>query len=237
MLKINDLHKSFGDKEILHGINIHVQPGQIYGFIGHNGAGKTTTLKCVAGILEYEKGDILIDGINLIDNPIACKRKMAYLQDNPDLYDNLTGIQYLNFVADIFGIDANIRKERIETISKELEIYENLGDQIKALSHGMKQKVAIISALIHEPQLLLLDEPFVGLDPKASFILKQKMQQLCDKGGSIFFSSHVLEVVENLCNEIAIIHNGNIVTQGSTSDIVSSGQTLEDVFLSIEGKS
>ena len=179
MLNITNLHKSFNQKEILHGISIHVEPGEIYGFIGHNGAGKTTTLKCVVGILEYEEGSILIDGTDLEKDPMTCKKKIAYLPDNPDLYENLTGIQYLNFIADIFGLDANLRKQRIETYAKEFEIYDNLGDQIKALSHGMKQKVAIISALIHEPKLMILDEPFVGLDPKAAFILKQKMQEIC----------------------------------------------------------
>lgn len=235
MLNITNLHKSFNQKEILHGISIHVEPGEIYGFIGHNGAGKTTTLKCVVGILEYEEGSILIDGTDLEKDPMTCKKKIAYLPDNPDLYENLTGIQYLNFIADIFGLDANLRKQRIETYAKEFEIYDNLGDQIKALSHGMKQKVAIISALIHEPKLMILDEPFVGLDPKAAFILKQKMQEICQRGGSIFFSSHVLEVVENLCNHISIIKNGEIVITGKTQDILSSGQSLEEVFLSIEG--
>lgn len=235
MLNITNLHKSFNQKEILHGITIHVEPGEIYGFIGHNGAGKTTTLKCVVGILEYEEGNILIDGIDLEKDPLVCKKKIAYLPDNPDLYDNLTGIQYLNFIADIFGLSSEVRKERIETYAKEFEIYDHLGDQIKALSHGMKQKVAIISALIHEPQLLVLDEPFVGLDPKASFTLKNKMKEICERGGSIFFSSHVLEVVENLCDHISIIKNGDIVIEGRTQDIVSSGQSLEEVFLSIEG--
>lgn len=234
MLQIKQLHKSFGKKEILHGIDLHVEPGKIFGFIGHNGAGKTTTLRCAAGILQFEQGEIIINGKDLKKDPVSCKQDIAYLPDNPDLYENLSGIQYLNFIGDIYGIEEKVRKEKIEELGKEFEIYDKLGDQIKSLSHGMKQKVAVISALMHSPKLLMLDEPFVGLDPKAAFLLKQRMKQLCESGGSILFSSHVLEVVQNLCDEIAIIQSGSIVQSGTTDSILASGKSLEEIFLQLE---
>ena len=192
MLKIIDLHKSYGTKEVIKGLNLEVEDGKIYGFIGHNGSGKTTTIKAICGIHTFEKGDILINGLSIKDNDIECKKIMAYIPDNPDLYENMKAITYLNFIANIYQMDTNIAKNRIEYLAKELEIYDNLSDQIKSLSHGMKQKVALISAFMHEPKLLVLDEPFVGLDPKASFILKNKMKELCDRGSSIFFSTIIL---------------------------------------------
>lgn len=234
MLEIQNLVKSYGSKEILHGISLDVKDGEIFGFIGHNGAGKTTTIKSAIGIVGFDSGQILIDGIDVSKNPIEAKKRIAYLPDNPDIYENLTGIQYLNFISNIFQIDQATRQKKIEEFGKELEIFDYLGDQIKSLSHGMKQKVAVIGAFIHEPRLLVLDEPFVGLDPKASFILKNKMKQLCEQGSSVFFSSHVLEVVSNLCNHIAIIKGGNIIRDGETVEILSHGQTLEELFLDLE---
>jgi ABC-2 type transport system ATP-binding protein len=235
MLEITDLHKSFGNKEILHGISLNVEDGEIYGFIGHNGAGKTTTIRCAVGILEYEQGTIRVDGMNLEKDPISCKKIMAYLPDNPDLYENLTGAQYLEFLANIYGISSTDRQERITALARELEIYDSLGDQIKTLSHGMKQKVAVIGAFMHQPKMLVLDEPFVGLDPKATYILKQKMKELCAGGSAVFFSSHVLEVVENLCDHVAVLKEGAIIREGRTSEIKKEGQTLEDLFLELEG--
>ncbi|MCH4207741.1 MAG: ABC transporter ATP-binding protein [Solobacterium sp.] len=235
MLQVTDLHKSFDQKEILKGMSFSVEDGEIYGFIGHNGAGKTTTIRCCVGILEHEQGIITIGGKDLAKEPVACKQMLAYIPDNPDLYENLTCIQYLNFVADIFGMSSEGRLDKINSLAKELEIYDQLGDQIKTLSHGMKQKIAVISAFMHDPRLLVLDEPFVGLDPKSTYVLKQKMRQLCDSGASVFFSSHVLEVVENLCDHIAILKEGQIIRQGTTQEIVHGGQTLEEVFLELEG--
>ena len=234
MLEIKNLHKSYDKKEILHGIDLTVEDGEIFGFIGHNGAGKTTTIKCVVGILEFEEGQIYIDGVNIKDDPIRAKSITAYLPDNPDLYESLTGIQYLNFICDVFKIDAANRNEEIEKLAKEFELFDSLGDQIKGYSHGMKQKLAIISALIHEPKLLILDEPFVGLDPKAAFIMKNKLRELCEKGGSVFFSSHVLEVVENLCDKIAIIKSGEIIKYGETKSLLEDGESLERLFLDLE---
>lgn len=233
MLEIKNLHKSFGTKHVLKGIDLNVPDGEIYGFIGHNGAGKTTTIRAAVGILDFEQGRIMVDGIDIQRDPVAAKERIAYLPDNPDLYENLTGIAYLNFIADIFGMGEG-RKGKIEELARELEIYENLGDQIRTLSHGMKQKVAVISAFMHEPRLLVLDEPFVGLDPKAAFILKNKMRQLTETGAGIFFSSHVLEVVSNLCDEIAILKEGEVVKQGRTIDIMSQGDSLEEIFLETE---
>lgn len=233
MLKIENLKKSYGSKQVLKGINLEVKEGEIFGFIGHNGAGKTTTIKSIVGIIGFDEGTITINGLNIKDNPVECKKMIAYIPDNPDLYENLTGIQYLNFIGNVYHIEANIRKQRIEDLAKELEIYSNLGDSIGSYSHGMKQKLAIIGALIHEPKLLILDEPFVGLDPKAAFILKTKMKDMCQKGTSIFFSTHVLEVVEKLCDKVAIIKAGEIVTMGETEDIVKN-QSLEEVFLELE---
>ena len=234
MLDIRNLHKSYDNKEVVHGIDLKVEDGEIFGFIGHNGAGKTTTIKCVVGILDFEQGEIFIDGVNIKDDPIRAKSITSFLPDNPDLYENLSGIQYLSFICDVFKIDKNNRNPEIEKLSKEFELYEHLGDQIKGYSHGMKQKLAIISSLIHDPKLLILDEPFVGLDPKAAFIMKNKLKELCDKGGSVFFSSHVLEVVENLCDKIAIIKSGEIIRNGSTNELLNSGESLEDLFLDLE---
>ena len=231
MLKIIDLHKSYGTKEVIKGLNLEVEDGKIYGFIGHNGSGKTTTIKAICGIHTFEKGDILIYGLSIKDNDIECKKIMAYIPDNPDLYENMKAITYLNFIANIYQMDTNIAKRRIESLAKELEIYDNLSDQIKSLSHGMKQKVALISAFMHEPKLLVLDEPFVGLDPKASFILKNKMKELCDRGSSIFFSTHVLEVAEKLCDKVAILKDGVIMLEGDTDDILAQGKSLEELFL------
>lgn len=234
MLQIENLVKSFDNKEILHGISLNVKDGEIFGFIGHNGAGKTTTIRCAVGIIPFESGKIHIDGKNILEDPIWCKSVTAFLPDNPDLYENLTGIQYLNFIADIFEMSPDTRMDKITAIGRELEIYDSLGDQIKSLSHGMKQKVALISAFMHDPRLLVLDEPFVGLDPKASFIMKNKLRELCDHGGSVFFSSHVLEVVQNLCDEIAIIKQGSIIMNGKTDEILQSGESLEQIFLDTE---
>ena len=234
MLKIEHLSKTYGNKKAVDDLNLHIAPGEIYGFIGHNGAGKTTTLKSVAGILQFDTGEIYIDGKSIRTQPLECKRSFAYIPDNPDLYDYMTGIKYLNFIADIYEVNKEDRLNRIESLAKELEIYDVLGDEIRSYSHGMKQKVAVISAFLHELKLLLLDEPFVGLDPKASFILKNKMKELCSKGSSILFSSHVLEIVENLCDSIAIIKEGNLVKQSKTEDILKTGQTLEDLFLELE---
>ncbi len=235
MLNVNNLHKSFDKKEILKGLSFHVEDGEIYGFIGHNGAGKTTTLRCCVGILDYEGGTITLNGTDLAKDPVLCKQQLAYIPDNPDLYENLTCIQYLNFIADVYELSSDGRLQKINDLAKELEIYDRLGDQIKSLSHGMKQKIAVISAFMHDPRLLVLDEPFVGLDPKSTYVLKQKMKQLCDSGASVFFSSHVLEVVENLCDHIAILKEGQIIREGTTAEIVHSGQTLEEVFLELEG--
>lgn len=232
MLKIQNLTKHYkGSDKGINNVTIHVKKGDIYAFIGHNGAGKTTTLKCVTGIHDYEEGEILIDGINLKEYPLECKKYFAYIPDNPDLYEYLTGIQYLNFVADIFQVGAKERTERVEKYADAFEITESLGDLISTYSHGMKQKLAIISALIHEPKLLILDEPFVGLDPKAALILKDIMRELCEKGGAVFFSTHVLDVAEKLCNMVAIIKDGNVLADGRMSDIVKNGQSLEDIFM------
>lgn len=231
MLKITNLSKIYsGDKKAIEGISLDVKKGEIFGFIGHNGAGKTTTIKSAVGILNFEEGEILIDGKSIKENPIECKKIIAYIPDNPEIYENLTGIQYLNFIADIYEVSKEDRQSRIEEYSKTFEIYNNLGDTISSYSHGMKQKLVIISALIHKPKLLILDEPFVGLDPKAAFTLKQIMQNMVDEGSSIFFSSHVLEVVEKLCHRIAIIKQGKIIALGNTDDIKGDG-SLEEVFL------
>jgi len=234
MLKIINLTKRYGDKIAVDNISIEVKPGEIFGFVGHNGAGKTTTIKCIVGILAFEEGNISIDGASIKDEPIKCKEMMAYIPDNPDIYENLTGIQYLNFVSDIYNVEKNLRRNLIDKYSKEFEIYENLDNVISSYSHGMKQKLAVISALVHSPKLLVLDEPFVGLDPKAQFKLKEIMENLCNEGMSIFFSSHVLAVVEKLCTKIAIINKGKIVRIGSVEDITKEG-SLEDVFMATLG--
>ena len=232
MLKIQNLTKCYkGSDKGVHRLDIHINHGDIFAFIGHNGAGKTTTLKCVTGIHDFDEGEIIIDGINLRENPLECKRRFAYIPDNPDLYEYLTGIQYLNFVADIFQVGAKDRRDKIEKYAGAFEITESLGDLISTYSHGMKQKLAIISALVHEPKLLILDEPFVGLDPKAAVILKDIMREMCENGGAVFFSTHVLDVAEKLCNKVAIIKGGRLLTSGTMSDIVKDGQSLEDIFM------
>lgn len=232
MLQIINYSKSYDDKLVVKNVNLTVEKGEIYGFIGHNGAGKTTTIKSIAGILDFEGGDILIDGKSIKKEPIACKSIMAYIPDNPVLYEGLTGIKYLNFIGDIYRVDAEKRMQLIKKYSELFELDQNLGDSISSYSHGMKQKLAIISALIHEPKLLLLDEPFVGLDPKASHILKNIMREICDQGGCIFFSTHVLEVAEKLCDHICIIRTGEIIKDGTVEEVVGD-QSLEDVFLEL----
>lgn len=234
MLKIEHLTKIYGEKKAVDDLSLHIQPGEIYGFIGHNGAGKTTTLKSCCGILQFDSGNIFIDGVSMKDDPLNCKKKIAYIPDNPDLYEFMTGIQYLNFVADIFGVGAADRKYRIRRYADAFELTADLAQPISAYSHGMKQKLAIISALVHQPKLIIMDEPFVGLDPKASHLLKSIMRDLCDKGSAIFFSTHVLEVAEKLCDKIAIIKAGKLVKSGITED-VKGDASLEDVFLELEG--
>ena len=233
MLKINNLTKTFGDKKAVDNLTLHINPGEIYGFIGHNGAGKTTTIKCCCGILQFDQGEIYIDGISVKDNPLACKQKIAYIPDNPDLYDFMTGIQFLNFVADVFGVSSDDRDSRIQKYADMFEITGDLAQPISAYSHGMNQKLAIISALIHEPKLIIMDEPFVGLDPKASHLLKETMREMCDKGAAIFFSTHVLEVAEKLCDKVAIIKGGKLIRSG-TMEEVKGDTSLEDVFLELE---
>ena len=233
MLKINNLTKTFGDKKAVDNLTLHINSGEIYGFIGHNGAGKTTTIKCCCGILQFDQGEIYIDGISVKDNPLACKQKIAYIPDNPDLYDFMTGIQFLNFVADVFGVSRDDRDSRIQKYADMFEITGDLAQPISAYSHGMKQKLAIISALIHEPKLIIMDEPFVGLDPKASHLLKETMREMCDKGAAIFFSTHVLEVAEKLCDKVAIIKGGQLIRSG-TMEEVKGDTSLEDVFLELE---
>ena len=233
MLTISHLTKSFGDKKAVDDLTLHIAPGEIYGFIGHNGAGKTTTLKSCAGILPFDAGEIRINGVSVTERPLEAKRVLAYLPDNPDLYNYLSGIQYLNFVADVFGVDRDLRAERIRRLADTFELTGDLAQPISAYSHGMKQKLAMISAWLHEPKLILMDEPFVGLDPKAAHLLKDMMRELCDRGGAIFFSTHVLEVAEKLCDKVAIIKNGQLITSG-TMDEVKGDDSLEDVFLELE---
>ena len=236
MLKIEHLTKAYGEKKAVDDLNLHIAPGEIYGFIGHNGAGKTTTLKSVAGILQFDAGEIYIDGMPIKENPLECKRRFAYIPDNPDLYDYMTGIKYLNFIADIFGVGANERQARIRKYADAFELTADLAQPIAAYSHGMKQKLAIIAAWLHEPKLILMDEPFVGLDPKASHLLKKMMREVCDEGGAIFFSTHVLEVAEKLCDKVAIIKSGRLIRSG-TMEEVKGDESLEDVFLELEGES
>jgi len=233
MLKIEHLTKKYGDKAAVDDLSLHIEPGQIYGFIGHNGAGKTTTLKSCTGILRFDGGEIYIDGRSIKTEPLACKKIMAYIPDNPDLYEFYTGIKYLNFIADIYGVPAGVRDERIKKYADLFELTDDLASLISSYSHGMKQKLALISALIHEPKLLIMDEPFVGLDPKASFKVKTLMRELCDEGGAIFFSTHVLEVAEKLCDRVAIIKNGRLVISG-TMEEVKGNESLESVFLELE---
>lgn len=233
MLEIKNLKKTYkGGKTAVANLSLSVKPGDIYGFIGHNGAGKTTTIKCVVGIHDFDEGEILVDGVSIRKDPIRCKKVLAYIPDNPDLYDYLTGIQYLNFMADIFEIPAEEREQRIREEADAFEITSALGDLISSYSHGMKQKLAIIGALIHQPRLLILDEPFVGLDPKAALVLKNKMHQLCEAGSAIFFSTHVLDVAEKLCNKIAIIRQGELIAAGKTEKL-TGGASLESVFMEV----
>lgn len=234
MLKINHLTKHYkGSNKGVTDINLAIEPGDIYAFIGHNGAGKTTTLKCVVGIHGFDEGEILINGTSIKDNPMLCKQQFAYIPDNPDLYEYLTGIQYLNFIADIFEVSAEVRQSRIEKYADAFEITASLGDLISSYSHGMKQKLALISAMVHEPKLLILDEPFVGLDPKAAVILKDMMRELCANGGAIFFSTHVLDVAEKLCNKVAIIKDGVLIASGNMGEIVKQGESLESIFMEV----
>ena len=236
MLKIDHLTKTYGEKKAVDDLSLHIQAGEIYGFIGHNGAGKTTTLKAVAGILQFDAGEIIVNGKSIRTQPLDCKRDMAYIPDNPDLYEYMTGIKYLNFIADIFGVDAQTRQERIRKYADLFELTADLAQPIAAYSHGMKQKLALISALIHEPKLMNLDEPFVGLDPKAAHTLKGMMRELCDAGGAIFFSTHVLEVAEKLCDKVAIIKGGKLIRSG-TMEEVKGDDSLEEVFLELEEES
>ena len=230
MLKIINLSKSYKNKKVIDNISMEVKKGEIFGFIGHNGAGKTTTIKSIVGIHDFEEGDILINSKSIKKNPLECKKEIAYIPDNPDLYEALTGIGYLNLIADIFKVDKKIREEKIKYYSEKFEIDKALGDLISSYSHGMKQKLAIISALIHSPKILILDEPFVGLDPKASFTLKEIMRDFCDRGGCIFFSTHVLEVAEKICDKIAIIKDGKLISCGSI-DEVKGDKSLENIFM------
>ena len=234
MLKIDHLTKTYGEKKAVDDLSLHIQPGELYGFIGHNGAGKTTTLKSVVGILQFDSGEITIDGVSVKADPITCKKNIAYIPDNPDLYDFMTGMQYLNFVCDIFGVAADVRQERIQALAEGFELTADLAQPISSYSHGMKQKLAIISAWVHEPKLVIMDEPFVGLDPKAAHLMKGMMRQICDKGGAIFFSTHVLEVAERLCDKVAIIKGGRLVRSG-TMEEVKGDTSLESVFLELEG--
>lgn len=236
MLKIEHLSKTYGEKKAVDDLSLHIRPGEIYGFIGHNGAGKTTTLKSVVGIQQFDSGRITIGGHSIQDDPIACKKMLAYIPDNPDLYEFMTGIQYLNFIADIFGVEESARQERIRKYADLFELTTDLAQPVAAYSHGMKQKLAIISAWLHEPKLILMDEPFVGLDPKASHILKGMMREVCDAGGAIFFSTHVLEVAEKLCDKVAIIKGGKLIRSG-TMEEVKGDDSLEEVFLELEGES
>ncbi len=235
MLDIQHLTKTYGDKKAVDDLTLHIAPGEIYGFIGHNGAGKTTTLKSVVGILQFDQGEITIDGKSIRTDPLGCKREMAYIPDNPDLYDYMTGIKYLNFIADVFGVDAHTRQERIRTYADTFELTKDLAQPIAAYSHGMKQKLAIIAAWLHDPKVIIMDEPFVGLDPKAAHLLKGMMRQVCDDGGAIFFSTHVLEVAEKLCDKVAIIKGGRLIRSG-TMEEVKGDDSLEEVFLELEAE-
>ena len=236
MLKIEHLTKTYGEKKAVDDLSLHIYAGEIYGFIGHNGAGKTTTLKSVAGILQFDGGEILVDGKSVRAQPLECKKMIAYIPDNPDLYEYMTGIKYLNFIADIFGVSAQARQERIRKYADLFELTADLAQPIAAYSHGMKQKLAIISAWLHEPKLIIMDEPFVGLDPKAAHILKGMMRELCSAGGAIFFSTHVLEVAEKLCDKVAIIKGGKLIRSG-TMEEVKGDASLESVFLELEDES
>lgn len=232
MLKIEKLTKTYGDKKAVDNLSLHIQAGEIYGFIGHNGAGKTTTLKACCGILQFEEGEIFVDGLSIKENPVACKRKLAYIPDNPELYAFMSGTQYLNFVMDVFNISADARRARVERYANALGLTADLAQPISSYSHGMKQKLAVIAAFIHEPKLVVMDEPFVGLDPKAAHTLKEIMRAHCEEGGAIFFSTHVLDVAEKLCDKVAIIKNGKLIKTG-TMDEVKGDTSLENVFLEL----
>lgn len=236
MLYIEHLTKTFGEKKAVDDLSLHIAPGEIYGFIGHNGAGKTTTLKSVVGIQQFDAGEITIGGTSIQKDPLTCKKQIAYIPDNPDLYDFMTGIKYLNFIADIFGVSSEVRQARIRKYAELFELTDDLAQPIAAYSHGMKQKLAIISAWLHDPKLIIMDEPFVGLDPKASHLLKGMMREVCDQGGAIFFSTHVLEVAEKLCDKVAIIKGGKLIRSG-TMEEVKGDDSLEEVFLELEGES
>jgi len=233
MLKIEHLTKTYGEKKAVDDLSLHIAAGEIFGFIGHNGAGKSTTLKCTVGILQFDNGEITINGNSIMQDPVRCKQDIAYIPDNPDLYDYMSGIKYLNFIADIFGIPSDVRQERIRKYADTFELTDDLAQPISAYSHGMKQKLAVISAWLHSPKLIIMDEPFVGLDPKAAHILKQMMREHCDNGGAIFFSTHVLEVAEKLCDKVAIIKQGKLVKVG-TMEEVKGDESLEEVFLELE---
>ena len=233
MLKIEHLTKEYGEKKAVDDLSLEIESGEIYGFIGHNGAGKTTTLKAVVGILPFEEGEITINGVSVKSDPLTCKRQLAYIPDNPDLYDFMTGSKYLNFIADIFGVGTEERQERIRKYADLFELTDDLAQPIAAYSHGMKQKLAIISAWLHQPRLIIMDEPFVGLDPKAAHTLKGMMREVCDQGGAIFFSTHVLEVAEKLCDKVAIIKGGRLIRAG-TMEEVKGDDSLEEVFLELE---
>lgn len=233
MLNIRNLTKNYGNVKAVDDLSLEIRPGEICGFIGHNGAGKTTTIKCVCGILPFEKGEIHVNGISVREDPLACKKIISYIPDNPDIYEFMTGIQYLNFIADVYGVDSSVRQERIHSIADQLELTKDLNQSVGAYSHGMKQKLVIISALIHDPKLIIMDEPFVGLDPTASYQLKQLMRNHCSQGGSIFFSTHVLDVAEKLCDQVAIIKQGKLIRSGTMED-VRGDSSLESVFLELE---
>lgn len=233
MLRIEHLTKKYGDYAAVNDLSLHIQPGEIYGFIGHNGAGKTTTLKCVAGILHFEEGSIAINGSDILKDPLAAKKVMAYIPDNPDLYDYMNAIQYLNFIADIFGVTQQDREARIKKYGDMFELTEKLAQPVSSYSHGMKQKLAVMGALVHDPKLILMDEPFVGLDPTAAFLLKQTMREICNGGGAIFFSTHVLDVAEKLCDKVAIIKAGRLIRSG-TMEEVKGDESLEEVFLELQ---
>ena len=235
MLDIQHLTKTYGEKKAVDDLTLHIAPGEIYGFIGHNGAGKTTTLKAAVGILQFDSGEITVGGRSIKTDPLGCKRQLAYIPDNPDLYDYMTGIKYLSFIADVFGVNAATRQARIREYAELFELTGDLTQPIAAYSHGMKQKLSIIAAWLHDPKLIIMDEPFVGLDPKASHLLKTMMRQVCDDGGAIFFSTHVLEVAEKLCDKVAIIKSGRLIRSG-TMEEVKGDDSLEDVFLELEAE-
>lgn len=233
MLRIENLTKTYGDNKAVDSLTLHIGRGEIYGFIGHNGAGKTTAIKCCCGILGFDEGEIFVDGVSVRENPLECKKKIAYIPDNPNLYEFLSGIKYLNFIADIYGVPQKEREERIKKYADLFELTSDLAQPVSAYSHGMKQKLAIISGLIHAPELIIMDEPFVGLDPKSSYLLKELMHEHCDRGGAIFFSTHILEVAEKLCDKVAIIKKGKLIVSGNMEEVRGT-ESLENVFLELE---